>query len=120
MTMMRSLVNALGALGLVVGLGGCSFVSSALGAATSETGEAWWVKSKCLTPGFCYASKVYYCPPPANGPARCKEARLVADGAAPPPPPPSAQISAPPSPPPSPPPSEPPPPPPPRRRTSRH
>jgi hypothetical protein len=123
---MRKLMNTLGSLNLAalavlavlaVSASGCSFVTSSLGADTTETGEAWWVKSKCLGFGLCYASKVYYCPAPSSGPARCKEARLVKDAVAPAAPLPIVQ----PPPPPAPPPSEPPPPPssPPPKRTPR-
>lgn len=120
---MRKLMNPLAALGLAIlaaGLSGCSFVTSSIGADTTETGEAWWVKSKCLGFGLCYASKVYYCPPPSSGPARCKEARLVKDAVASSAPPPSAEPSPPP-PLPSPSPSASPPPPssPPPKRTPR-
>lgn len=124
---MRKLMNTFGASGLLVlgvvlvmGLSGCSFVTSSIGADTTETGEAWWVKSKCLGFGLCYASKVYYCPAPSSGPARCKEARLVKDGVASSAPPPTAQSIPPPASPPPPPPSAPPPQSPPSRRPPRH
>jgi hypothetical protein len=57
--------------------GGCAAINSAIGGNNSETGEAWWVKSKGFF-GMVWGAKVYYCPMPANpGPAQCREAKMV-------------------------------------------
>jgi hypothetical protein len=47
-----------------------------MGGNTSDTGEAWYVKSTGMGP-MIFSSKVFYCPQPANGPAQCKEAKMI-------------------------------------------
>lgn len=80
---MRTLLNGILAIGLLYSVAGCATVGSAMGGNNAETGEAWWVENKVLG-GLILSSKVYYCPAPANGPAQCKEARMVETAAAPP------------------------------------
>ncbi len=73
---MRNLFNVVMVLGLAAGLSGCATVGSAQGGNNSETGEAWWVKNTVLF-SLPLSSKVFYCPAPANGPAQCKEAKMI-------------------------------------------
>ncbi len=74
---MRKIVSGMISLALLAAVsGGCAAVTSAMGGNTNETGEAWWVKSTGMGPLIFY-SKVFYCPAPANGPAQCKEAKMV-------------------------------------------
>ena len=73
---MRNMLKIVMALGLAAGVAGCASVGSAMGGNNSETGEAWWVKNTGL-PMLTFSSKVFYCPAPANGPAQCKEAKMV-------------------------------------------
>ncbi len=74
---MRTLLNVVLALGLCAGMSGCASVGSAMGGNNSETGEAWWVKNTGIPPFLTLSSKVFYCPAPANGPAQCKEAKMI-------------------------------------------
>ncbi len=51
-----------------LGLGGCSFVSSAAPGMQNATGEAWYVRQ-----GFFGLKGIFYCPP---GGGTCIEAEL--------------------------------------------
>jgi hypothetical protein len=74
---MRKIASFVVACALLAGAtGGCANIGSALGGNTSMTGEAWYAKITTLG-GLILSSKVYYCPAPANGPAQCKEAKMV-------------------------------------------
>ena len=73
---MRKLLNVVVALGLCASISGCASVGSAMGTNNAETGEAWWSRNVGI--GFLtFSSKVFFCPAPANGPAQCKEAKMV-------------------------------------------
>ena len=74
---MRNALKLLGALGLVAVFCGCSHVASSMGGNTAQTGEAWYVKTTSFPPGMVWATHVYYCPAPASGQAKCKEAKMV-------------------------------------------
>ncbi|MCS6911691.1 MAG: hypothetical protein RMK29_01915 [Myxococcales bacterium] len=71
---MRTIRTTVLALSLLAG--GCAAVTSAIGGNTSDTGEAWYVKSTTIGP-LVVSSKIFYCPAPANGPAQCREAKLI-------------------------------------------
>ena len=49
---------------------------SAMGTNNAETGEAWWTRNVGIS-WLTFSSKVFFCPAPANGPAQCKEAKMV-------------------------------------------
>jgi hypothetical protein len=74
---MRDALKLLGALGLVIVLGGCSHVASSMGGSTARTGDAWYVKTTSFPPGMVWSNHVYYCPAPASGQAKCTEAKMV-------------------------------------------
>ena len=74
---MRKLLNVVVALGLCASISGCASVGSAMGTNNAETGEAWWIKNTGLNAYLLFSSKVFFCPAPANGPAQCKEAKMV-------------------------------------------
>jgi hypothetical protein len=74
---MRKIANVIVACALLAGAtGGCANIGSAMGGNTAATGEAWYAKLTTLGM-LILSSKVYYCPPPSNGPAQCKEAKMV-------------------------------------------
>lgn len=73
---MRKILNLTVALGLLASISGCANIGSAMGGNTAMTGEAWYIKTTTLGP-MILGSKVFYCPAPANGPAQCKEAKMV-------------------------------------------
>lgn len=73
---MRKLMQTVSVLALCAGLTGCASVTSAMGGNTTDTGESWYVRSTGFF-GMVFSSKVFYCPAPANGPAQCKEAKMV-------------------------------------------
>jgi hypothetical protein len=74
---MRKLVHALVAAGALSAAGGCASVSSSTATFSNVTGEAWYTEGKGFA-GYFWATKVFYCPPPASGPATCKEAKMIA------------------------------------------
>ena len=43
---------------------------------TSANGDSWYTEGTGFF-GFMWGSKIYYCAPPTDGPAQCKEARYV-------------------------------------------
>jgi predicted alpha-1,6-mannanase (GH76 family) len=57
-------------------LGGCAVVTSSMPSLINTTGEAWYTEAIGFF-GLTWGSKVWYCPPPAAGPATCKEAKLI-------------------------------------------
>jgi hypothetical protein len=61
---------------LALSTGGCAVVTSSMPSVTNATGEAWYTEAIGFI-GITWGSKVWYCPPPSNGPATCKEAKLV-------------------------------------------
>lgn len=63
--------------GLCAAASGCATVTSSQPGFTSATGEAWYTEAVGFM-GMTWGSRTYYCPPPAQGPATCKEAKMVA------------------------------------------
>lgn len=74
---MKRLVLIFAAAGLLSGAGACSVVTSSLPSLTNTTGEAWYTESKGFA-GITWGSKVWYCPPPTQGPVTCKQAKMIA------------------------------------------
>lgn len=54
----------------------CSAVLSSAPTTTSANGDSWYTEGTGFF-GFMWGSKIYYCAPPTDGPAQCKEARYV-------------------------------------------
>ena len=50
-------------------VGGCAVVTSSMPSLINTTGEAWYTEAIGFF-GMTWGSKVWYCPPPAAGPAR--------------------------------------------------
>ena len=73
---MKRLVHAFVAAGLMAA-SGCASVTSSQPSITNATGEAWYAEATGFF-GMTWGSKMWYCPPPTNGPATCKEAKMVA------------------------------------------
>jgi hypothetical protein len=74
---MRKLMLSLVAAGGLWAAGGCAAVTSSTATFSNVTGEAWYTEGKGFA-GYYWATKVFYCPPPASGPATCKEAKMIA------------------------------------------
>jgi hypothetical protein len=72
---MRKIFSLIAACGLI-GSVGCANIASSMGANTAQTGEAWYVKTTALG-GLILSSKVFYCPAPTGGAAKCTEAKMV-------------------------------------------
>jgi hypothetical protein len=73
---MKRLLHIFVAAGLLGAAGACSVVTSSIPSMTNDTGEAWYTESKGFI-GITWGSKVWYCPPPTQGPATCKQAKMV-------------------------------------------
>jgi hypothetical protein len=74
--MKRAILSLLAASALASGMG-CAYVTSSGPASTAVTGEAWYTEATGFF-GMFWGSKVFYCPAPTGqGPANCKEAKLV-------------------------------------------
>lgn len=73
---MRKAIRIALAAGALYAAGGCAVVTSSMPSTTSVTGEAWYTEAIGFF-GMTWGSKVWYCPPPSNGPATCKEAKMV-------------------------------------------
>ena len=59
----------------LLGAAGCANVTSAMGASTQATGEAWYVKTTTFF-SIPTKSRVYYCPPSKAAAVECTEAEL--------------------------------------------
>jgi len=74
---MKRLIHAFVAVGLLGAAGACSVVTSSMPTITNATGEAWYTESKGFA-GITWGSKVWFCPPPTQGPGTCKQAKMIA------------------------------------------
>jgi len=73
---MKRFLIATIASGLLFAGSGCAIVTSSMPGMTNTTGEGWYTEAIGFF-GITWGSKVWYCPPPAQGPATCKEAKLI-------------------------------------------
>ncbi|MCC6809112.1 MAG: hypothetical protein IT381_16915 [Deltaproteobacteria bacterium] len=54
----------------------CSAVLSSAPTVQNANGDSWYTEGTGFF-GFMWGSKIYYCAPPSDGPAQCKEAKYV-------------------------------------------
>lgn len=76
--MMRKLLVKVMMIGFLAGTAsGCAQVAHTLNGNVNLQGDIWWIQTKMFS-----EDKVFYCPAPANGPAQCKEAKMIEGPAA--------------------------------------
>ena len=59
----------------LAGSTGCANVTSAMGASTTVTGEAWYVKTTSFFT-LPVKSRVYFCPPATTAAVQCTQAEI--------------------------------------------